>query len=103
MMSAIILTAFTDWCKKKKEKNEEISCLACIFIFLLIIALVFGICCLFWWIGMLLWNGCLIAAVPVLTKVGFWQFAGIDILCGILFKGGSTSTKSKDEDEDEVK
>lgn len=96
MVSAIILKAFVDWCEEKKEKKEEISCMGAIFILLFMLALCFGIFCLCWWIGMLLWNGCLVAAVPVLTKVSFWQFAGIDIVCGILFKGGSSSSKSKD-------
>lgn len=94
MISAIILRAYTNWLEGKKGK--ELGCGTIFFMSLLILALCFGIFCFSWWIGMLLWNGCLVAAVPVLTKVSFWQFAGIDIVCGILFRGGSSSSKSKD-------
>lgn len=41
---------------------------------------------------MLLWNGCLIDAVPGIKEIGWLQAWGIMILCGLLFKS-SISTK----------
>lgn len=96
MVSMLVLTAIKKWAEEKKRSHEEIGCFSLILVMLFVLALVFGICCLCWWIGMLLWNGCLVAAVPVLTKVSFWQFAGIEILSGMLFKNSSNSSSSKD-------
>jgi hypothetical protein len=42
---------------------------------------------------MLLWNSCLVPAVPVLQEVTWLQMWGISILCGCLFK--STNVNSK--------
>ncbi len=44
------------------------------------------------WPVMLLWNGCLVAAVVGVHEIGFWQAWGLVILFGILFK--SSSSKS---------
>ena len=40
---------------------------------------------------MLLWNDCLVPAVTGLKEIGWLQAWGINVLCGILFKGTSTS------------
>jgi hypothetical protein len=42
---------------------------------------------------MLLWNACLVPAIPGLAQIGWLQAWGISILCGFLFKN---STSSKD-------
>jgi hypothetical protein len=42
---------------------------------------------------MLLWNGCLVDAVPGVTEITWLQGWGISILCGILFKETSISFK----------
>lgn len=40
---------------------------------------------------MLLWNGCLVPAIPVLNQVSWLQMWGISILIGCLFKTTVTS------------
>jgi hypothetical protein len=42
---------------------------------------------------MLLWNGCLVPAVSVLSEVSWLQMWGITVLIGILFKNTSVSHK----------
>ena len=42
---------------------------------------------------MLLWNLCLVPAIPVIKEVGWLQMWGIIILFGILFKTFNTSSK----------
>lgn len=44
--------------------------------------------------AMLLWNGCLVPAVPGVTEVTWLQMWGLTILCSILFKNMSVSSKS---------
>ena len=39
---------------------------------------------------MLLWNFCLVPAVPALAQIGFWQALGINLLCSILFKSSGS-------------
>lgn len=41
---------------------------------------------------MLLWNGCLVAAIPGIKAIGWIQAWGLMILCSLLFKS-STPTK----------
>ena len=43
---------------------------------------------------MWLWNGALVPAVSGLHEIGWLQAWGVMILCGMLFKGNSTSTSS---------
>jgi hypothetical protein len=43
------------------------------------------------WPVMLLWNGCLIDAVPVIKEITWMQAWGISILTGLLFKETSVS------------
>ena len=45
------------------------------------------------WPVMMLWNGCLVDAVPSVKEVTWLQAWGITVLCGFLFK---TSVNSKD-------
>ena len=45
------------------------------------------------WPVYMLWNGCLVDAVPSVKEVTWLQAWGITILCGFLFK---TSVNSKD-------
>jgi hypothetical protein len=43
---------------------------------------------------MLLWNYCLVPALPtVIVKIGFWQALGIKVLVGLI--GYSSSSKDK--------
>lgn len=43
---------------------------------------------------MLLWNACLVPAIPGVAQIGWLQAWGINILCGTLFKS-SCSNSSK--------
>ena len=52
----------------------------------ILLGLVFGVECLIVWIAMLLWNSCLVAAIPLVMPLSFWQMWGIYILCNVLFK-----------------
>jgi len=40
---------------------------------------------------MLLWNGCLVDAIPGIKPIEWLQAWGIMILCGLLFKSSSSS------------
>ena len=42
---------------------------------------------------MLLWNGCLVPAVPAVHEVGWLQMWGLMILFGFLFKSTTTTKK----------
>lgn len=43
---------------------------------------------------MLLWNACVVAAIPGVKAIGWLQAWGILILCGLLFKNSSVGTKN---------
>lgn len=43
---------------------------------------------------MLLWNACIVAAIPGVKTIGWLQAWGILVLCGLLFKNSSVSTKN---------
>lgn len=43
---------------------------------------------------MLLWNDCLVAAIPGIRTIGWLQAWGIMILSGLLFKSSSSSSSS---------
>lgn len=45
-------------------------------------------------IEMWLWNGNLINLFPELPAVSYWQMFGLNWLCHLLFKGGSTISTS---------
>lgn len=44
---------------------------------------------------MLLWNWCLVPAVPVVKAIGWFQAWGLMILFGFLFKSSTSSKKSQ--------
>ena len=77
-----------------KKGNEVGGCLAAIIVFIILFGVVFGCYCGLAAIAMLLWNGCLVVAIPILYKVGFWQMFGIMILFNILFKNSTSSSTS---------
>ena len=60
---------------------------------ILLLGIAFGLDCLIVWWGQYLWNGCLVAAIPVLEEVSFWQMWGIYILLSFLFKSNTTTNK----------
>lgn len=80
-----------------KAKDESIGAFGIFLLVLLVLGICFGLACFGWWIGMLLWNYilCTVWGFTAL-HLTFWQFAGFDILCGMLFKSSVTTTKSKD-------
>ena len=47
------------------------------------------------WPVMALWNGCAVPAVSGLQTIGWLQAWGLMILCGLLFKGSTSTTKSE--------
>ena len=57
------------------------------------VALVCVIGMLFAWPLMMLWNSCLVPALPGIREIGWVQAWGIMIVCGLLFKN-SVSTKA---------
>lgn len=64
-----------------------------IFLGFVVLILIIGL--LVSWPFMLLWNGCLVAALPsvVAPLTSIWQAWGILILSAFLFKGTSVSSK----------
>ena len=71
---------------KLLAQKEEIGCATLIVAVIFIIAIAFGISCLYAWIGMMLWNWVMPmiwASAPVMT---FWPMWGLYELCSILFK-----------------
>lgn len=78
-----------------KYNKDEIGCGAYIGLIILVIALAFGISCLYAWIGMLLWNWVMPiiwAGAPVMT---FWPMWGLYELCSILFKARASIDSNK--------
>ena len=69
-----------------------------ILIILFVLAIVFGICCLCWWIEWLLW-GAIMVKVFGLPALTFWQMAGLGILLNILIPHSISSSKSKAKTE----
>ena len=66
--------------------KDEPGCGAYIIAIIILIALAFGLSCLYAWVGMLLWNWVMPiiwAGAPVMT---FWPMWGLLELCGLLFK-----------------
>lgn len=79
-----------------KKGMEVGGCLTAIIILIILLGIVFGCYCGIAAIAMLLWNGCLVTAIPILCKVGFWQMFGIMILFNILFKHSTSSSTSNE-------
>ncbi len=63
---------------------------------ILVLAFAFGIDCLIVWAVMGLWNGALVAAIPIIKDIGYWQAWGIYLLFGFLFRHTSNVSKSED-------
>lgn len=87
MITASVLTN-----SGKLFKNET-NILAVIFGLIILLGTAFGIDCLIVWWAQYLWNGCLITAIPMLEKVGFWQMWGIYLLSSFLIKSNSIIKK----------
>lgn len=81
---------------KLLPQKEEAGCATLIVAFIFVIALAFGISCLYAWIGMLLWNWVMPiiwASAPVME---FWPMWGLVELCSILFKAKASIDTSKE-------
>ena len=52
----------------------------------IVLVLAFGIDCLIVWAVMGLWNCALVAAIPFVNNIGYWQAWCIYLLCGFLFR-----------------
>ena len=65
-----------------------------IFMVLMVVGIAVGFGLLFSVPVMLLWNGCLVPAIPAIAEIGLLQAWGIMILCSLLFKSTSATTKS---------
>jgi lipopolysaccharide export LptBFGC system permease protein LptF len=75
---------------KRKQKMDKIfTFLGTAFIFVVII---FGIAVLLALPTMWLWNW-LMPQIFQLKEITFWQALGLNLLCGILFKGSNSSSK----------
>jgi hypothetical protein len=78
---------------KLPNKNDT-SLGAYIIAVIIILALAFGISCLFAWIGMLLWNWVIVGELGLFaTKIGFWPMWGLLELCSLLFKTHNYNNK----------
>lgn len=62
-------------------------------VFVGVIAVVFAISFLLAYPVMLLWNGCLVPAIPVVKEVTWLQMWGLHLLFSILFKDNLFSSK----------
>ena len=81
---------------KLLNQKDDIGCGAYLVAILLIIALAFGLSCLYAWIGMLLWNWVIVGELGLFaTKIGFWPMWGLVELCSILFKSHSYNTNTE--------
>lgn len=62
----------------------------------IVFILVFGIDCLIVWAVMGLWNCALVAAIPFINSIGYWQAWGIYLLFGLLFRRTTNVNKKED-------
>lgn len=77
----MIKSIFSSTAKALEEHGLVPAALLCV----VLIAVTFGIGCLVVWICTALWNVCLVAAIPFITKeVTFWQMWGIYLLFHLL-------------------
>jgi hypothetical protein len=79
------------------ENKDDAGCGTYILIIIIAIALAVGLCFLYAWIGMLLWNWVMPmiwAGAPVMT---FWPMWGLIELCHLLFKSHNTNTNSSNK------
>ena len=78
--------------KEKENKMETVAMAFVLVITCVLIVLVGGL--MFSYPVMLLWNYCLIAAIPGIKAIGWMQAWGIMILCGLLFKSSSSTSSN---------
>ena len=78
--------------KEKENKMETVTKAFGLVIAAVVIVVIAGL--LFSYPVMLLWNGCLIAAIPGIKAIGWTQAWGILILCGLLFKSSSSMSSN---------
>ena len=69
---------------KMKEDGASIGVI--IVVAIILFGIVIGLECGIVFIAMLLWNHCLIAAIPVITEVSYLQMWGIYVLFNIIIK-----------------
>lgn len=68
-------------------RKDDVGCGTYIIMVIFLIALAFGISCLYAWVGMLLWNWVIVGELGLFAaKIGFWPMWGLVELCSILFK-----------------
>ena len=71
----------------KLPNRDDVGCATYIVMIIFLIALAFGLSCLYAWVGMLLWNWVIVGELGLFaTKIGFWPMWGLVELCSILFK-----------------
>ena len=71
----------------KLPNKNDVGLSAYILAVIFVLALAFGISCLYTWVGMLLWNWVIVGELGLFaTKIGFWPMWGLVELCSILFK-----------------
>ena len=63
---------------------------------IIVLVLAFGIDCLIVWAVMGLWNCALVAAVPFINSIGYWQAWGIYLLFSLLFRHTVNVNKSEE-------
>ena len=76
------------------KHDEDMGCLGYILMIILVIAIAFGLSCLYAWVAMLLWNWVMPmiwAGAPIMT---FWPMWCLFELCGILFRSRNTNTNN---------
>lgn len=78
--------------KRRKNRMETIAKVIGVTITATVAVVVLGL--LISYPMMLLWNGCLVAAIPGIKTIGWLQAWGIMVLCGMLFKNSSSSSSS---------
>jgi hypothetical protein len=82
---------------KLLDQKDDIGCGAYLVAILLIIALAFGLSCLYAWIGMLLWNWVMPMIWASAPEMTFWPMWGLIELCGLLFKTHNVNTNNSDK------
>lgn len=77
------------------RQEEKAGCGTYLVVIIFVLAIAFGLSCLYAWIGMMLWNWVMPmiwAGAPVMT---FWPMWGLYELCSILFKSHNSNTNTK--------
>ena len=73
---------------------KEYGCFGLIIVFIIAIAIAFGISCLYAWAAMVLWNWVLFDYLAIAPKMTFWPMWGLVELCSILFKNHNFNTNT---------